>query len=97
MSVLRFADPELATSVVFCDSRIGILGAEERFTYGENLGDVLVNTQDNLNMSGRILAANRNGVLCSDHRRFGENCISDRSFNLPDLLNCPLLGQAVEE
>lgn len=76
---------------------IGIREAEEEFAYREDLRNVLVNTQDNLNVSDRILAADRDGVFCSDYRRLGEDCISNRSFDLPDLLDSLLLGQVIKE
>lgn len=64
---------------------------------GEDLGNGLVYTQDNLNMAGGVLRGNRNGVLGADGGGFVQNGALDLVLDVSDLFDRLLLRQSVQE
>lgn len=64
---------------------------------GKDLGNRLVNTEDNLDMAGRVLATNGDSMLRPYGSRLRENGVADAGLDLLDLSNGSLFGKAVQE
>ena len=64
---------------------------------GQNLRNTLIESKDDLDMAGRILRCNRDGVLSPNSGCLAKDTVTNLGLNLLDLFDCLLLVKPIYE